>query len=272
MKMPISEIEQRIYEEKIHLLNDLDLEKWAYESFSDKQFRLVFIKAVNNLIRTYNEEFIQFERNNVTDASLLDDNELAKNVLEQILLKLVRVAAVEPKKGRVLKVRAPKVRALKDNEIKTKEFKGYTTGDVATFFGVSTTTVNNWINEGRFLREFEDGRVTPIERKAVNAKIKIHPDIWYDAPSGVRYQIKELIEAYEVDKKEWEESKKFNTVEESRQISLYLEHFRNKYNGDFNSIFGEKNWDEMTPEQETDAAMWSFFLQRVNDEKDPENS
>lgn len=255
--MPISIEEQKMYEEKIHLLNELDLERWASESFSDKQFRLVFIKAMNNLIGAYVQESTRNFK--LTDDSLLDDKEFTKNVLEKTLLNLVKVAADEPKEVRTVKI----VKGLKG-----KAFKEYTTGQLATFFGVSTTTINNWINEGRFLLELEDGRMVTIVRKTQNERLRIHPTAWFDAPAGVRYQIKDLVEAYEEDNKEWKESKKFNTVDENEQIRLYLEHFKNKYDGDFNTIFGEKNWDELTPEQETDAAMWSFFLQRINDGKD----
>jgi|GEM_PF-946858 len=253
MLMPITKTEQRIYEDKIHLLNEMELEEWASNSFSDKYFRLVFIKAMYNLI----QDSVQ-ERRELSDTSLLDDNELAKDVLEEVLLKVVKVATF-PRKERTLKVKA----------VKNREVKGYSTGQLATFFGVSTTTINNWINEGRFLQELENGQMVKVARKATNEKIKIHPDTWFDAPSGVRYQIKELVKAYEEDKKEWEASKQANTVSEQEQIQSYLEYFKNKYNGkDFYTVFGNRDWNNMTAEEETDAAMWSFFLERISSGED----
>ncbi|MDA1675511.1 hypothetical protein [Bacillus cereus group sp. TH152-1LC] len=143
-----------------------------------------------------------------------------------------------------------------------------TMGNLATFFGVSEKTINNWFNEGRFLSEQENGTMKKVECKIPNKKIKFHLDTWFYAPSGVRYQVKEVIQAFLSDQQEWKDSKQENTVSEQEQIQLYLEHFKKKYNGgDFNDVFGNRDWDSMTGEEETDAAMWSFFLHRISDEE-----
>ncbi|MFS0862180.1 hypothetical protein [Fredinandcohnia sp. 179-A 10B2 NHS] len=257
MVMPITEIEKRVYEEKIQLLKKMDLKEWASISFSDKLFRLIFIKAVHNLV----EESGNTKKKVWSESILLDDNNAAKGALEEILLEMVSVASV-PKKGRTLKVKFKE----------PHDFKGYSTGQLAAFFSVSTTTINNWINEGRFLRELDDGSMIKVERKALNEKIKVHPEFWFDAPSGVRYQVKEAVAAYEEDLEEWEKSKQENTVNEQKQISAYIEHFKNKYDGkDFNTVFGDRDWDNLTAEEETDAAMWSFFIQRLTNGEDTGN-
>ncbi|GAB6439324.1 hypothetical protein bcgnr5369_00180 [Bacillus cereus] len=143
-----------------------------------------------------------------------------------------------------------------------------TTGNLATFFGVSEKTINNWFNEGRFLCEQENGIMVKVGRNTPNEKIEIHLDTWFDSPLGARYQVKEAVQAFLADQQEWEASKQKNTVSEQEQIQLYLNHFQKKYNGkDFNSVFGNRDWDSMTGEEETDAAMWSFFLQRISEEK-----
>lgn len=252
--MPITEIEKRVYEEKIQLLNNMDFQEWASVCFNDKHFRLVFIKAMHNLIK----DSIITKKSEWTESLLLDDPNTAKGVLEDILLDMLKVASGKQK-----------VRTLKRKNVETKEIKGYSTGQLATFFSVSTTTINNWINEGRFLKEGEDGSMDKVIRKAVNEKLRIHPDTWYDAPSGVRYQVKEAVEAYKDDVMHWEKSKETSTVSEKEQIQSYLNHFKNKYNGkDFNSIFGDRDWNNLTAEEETDAAMWSFFLQRISNGED----
>ncbi|RBP02917.1 hypothetical protein [Rossellomorea aquimaris] len=254
MNMPISEIEKRVYEEKIHLLHEMEFEEWASFAFNDKHFRLVFIKAMNNLI----EESNLSSKPKWTESILLDDLEAAKDALERILLDMVKVASGKRK-----------VRTVKRKTTESKNFKGYSTGQLATFFSVSTTTINNWINEGRFLRESEDGRMDTVKRKTTNEKLRIHPDFWYDAPSGVRYQVKEAVEAYQDDAGDWEESKRNHSVSEQKQVHSYLEHFRKKYDGqDFKSVFGNRNWNQLSAEEETDAAMWSFFLQRITDAED----
>ncbi|MCU7667649.1 transposase family protein [Bacillus thuringiensis] len=147
-----------------------------------------------------------------------------------------------------------------------------TMGNLATFFGVSETTINNWIHEGRFLWGQENGTMKKVECKTPNEKIKLHLNTWFDAPSGVRYQVKEVVQAFLADKQEWETSKQENTVSEQEQIQLYLDHFKKKYNGkDFNAAFGNRDWDSMTGEEETDAAIWSFFLQRVSGDESHSN-
>ncbi|RLQ92283.1 MerR family transcriptional regulator [Falsibacillus albus] len=254
MHMPITEIEKRVYEEKIHLLHELDVEEWASICFNDNHFRLIFIKAMTNLIK----DTTLASTSNWSETLLLDDYDAAKEALEKILLEMVKVASG-----------TRKVRSLKMKTPNPTNIKGYTTGQLATYFGVSTTTINNWINEGRFLKKSEDGNLDQVKRKTTNEKIRIHPDFWYDAPSGVRYQVKEAVESYHDDIREWQESKQSNTVNEKEQILSYLDHFKKKYEGeDFNAVFGNKDWNHLTTEEETDAAMWSFFLQRIADEED----
>lgn len=253
MYMAITEIEQRIYEDKVRLLNEMDLENWAKESFTDKQFRLVFIKALNNLIEAPSPI-------EISEASLLDDQQYTKQVLVELLRNVITVSASTTVKNKP---------SLRVRGIKSKEFKGYTTGELATYFGVSTNTINNWINkEGRFLKYNANGQMEVVKRDVPNEKLRIHPEYWFDSPSGMRYQVKELVETYELDKAEWDASKEQNMKSEEEQIVAFLEHFKKKYKGqDFNAVFGKKNWNQLNSEEETDAAMWSFFLQRLKDDK-----
>ncbi|WP_147534512.1 hypothetical protein [Bacillus marasmi] len=249
--MAITEIEQRIFEDKIQKLNNMNLEEWASDSFADKQFRLIFIKAIHNLVQ---DEFKSNDK--LSEASLLDNIDIAKSTLEELLLSMVKVASA-PRKNKIYKYKLPKQELV----------KGYTTGQLATYFGVSTTSINNWIHEGRFLIELPDGTMEKIVRKNSHEKVKIHPETWYDAPSGTRYQVKEVIQAYEYDVAEWEKSRSVNTVTEEEQIRLYLKHFKEKYNGeDFQAVFGDRDWDQLSAQEEADAAMWSFFLQRIRSE------
>jgi len=252
--MPITKNEQRIYEEKIQLLNQMEVGEWAATSFSDKQFRLILIKTMYNLIQDSIKPKMEF-----SDEVLLDDQRFAKYALEEILLDMMKIAT-DKHKGKVFKFRPNKL---------SKEVKGYSTGQLANYFSVSTTTINNWINEGRFLYEC-DGQFNTISRKTTNEKLKIHPDTWFDAPSGVRYQVKDVVTAFEEDVMEWNKPKQNSFVSEEEQIYSYLNHFKDKYMGqDFQTVFGEKDWDNLTDEEETDAAMWYFFLKRIKRDKDP---
>lgn len=260
MLMAITEIEQRIFVEKINQLSKMDLEEWASDSFSDREFRLIFIKAINNLL-----ENVQKNGRGFSESLILDDSEAAKNALEELMLNLVRAASFSKDQ-----VAAQKPKTIRFE--KQKKILGYTTGQLANYFGVSITTINNWINEGRFLKELENGELNQLTRKSPHEKIKIEPNTWFDAPAGVRYQVKEVVEAYEIDQEEWNHTKQENTVSEAEQINLYLNHFKEKYGGrDFQTVFGDKDWDHLSAEEETDASMWSFFLQRIKSGKDSRN-
>ena len=162
MFMAITEIEQRIYEDKIRLLNEMDFENWARESFTDKQFRLVFIKAINNLIASGSIE--------ISEASLLDDQHYTKQVLVELLRNVLVVSASNS-------TTVSYKPSLSVKGVKSKEFKGYTTGELATYFGVSTNTINNWINkEGRFLKYNANGQMEVVKREVPNEKVRIHPE------------------------------------------------------------------------------------------------
>lgn len=66
--------------------------------------------------------------------------------------------------------------------------KEYSTGELSRVFGVTITSINNWINEGRFIG---------FEKKQKNKKVKIPENILWKSLSGESIPIKEIIKNYE---------------------------------------------------------------------------
>ncbi|GFN32975.1 helix-turn-helix domain-containing protein [Paenibacillus xylaniclasticus] len=60
------------------------------------------------------------------------------------------------------------------------------TGEVARFFGVSVATINNWINQGRFIG---------VEKGERFKQARIPENAIYVAPTGVKSTVAEAAEA-----------------------------------------------------------------------------
>jgi len=128
---------------------------------------------------------------------------------------------------------------------------GYTTVELATFFNTNVSNIEQWIAEGRFLG------VTNEPDKTYS----ITDSTFFHAVAGEPFQVREAIAAYEEDQAEWEEKKK-QVVSNEEQIAFYNSFFEEKYGGSYKETLGAKKWDELTSEEETDASMWTFFIER----------
>ncbi len=134
---------------------------------------------------------------------------------------------------------------------KERKVAEYTTGMMAKFLGVSITTINNWIAEGRF-----EGVVRSESRK----QVRIPANVFFTSPSGNRYRVSELVEMWEKENSTQEEPTD-ELMFLTRQIALY----EGKYRGELEKTLGLKKPEEMTAEEETDASAWKYFLQRQHE-------
>lgn len=251
MKMPLTKEDKKVFQESALELQEMDFKDWASKSFSNKDFRIAFFKMMNNIV-----ELNRSSSNQRYNSAVSIEN---KKILSELLL-LAFDSVENPQ--RKLEIKPKVAKRL------PKEMQGYSTGQLAKFLYVSITTINNWVKEGKFLIEHEDGRVISVERSNTNAKLRFHPNTLFDAPTGVRLKLKDIAEAslflsylYNMLQSE------FSVVTEEEHIRLYNEHFINKYKGTFEEVFGNKKWDELTPEEDTDKSMWSFFLNRAKNEE-----
>lgn len=160
--------------------------------------------------------------------SVLEDDKAVQNYLAEILEYMATIAAEE-----------------------TELAPTYTTGQLARYFGVSITTINNWINEGRFIG---------IKRDETNKQVRIPANTIFKSRSGKLYPVTKYIEYYETEQAESGENL-FDTNEPLfiiNQLSKYEE----KYKGEFTKTLGQKPVEEMTAEERTDMSAWKYFLRR----------
>lgn len=127
-----------------------------------------------------------------------------------------------------------------------------TIGQLAKYFGVSITTINNWISDGRFLG---------VERTKTNKQARISANTIWISRTGKQYPVSQII-------KDWEEEQEelgTNNLKDNNealflinQLSLY----ETKYGGEFEKTLRLKKEDELTSEESTDASAWKCFIER----------
>ncbi|WP_158701654.1 helix-turn-helix domain-containing protein [Lentibacillus sp. Marseille-P4043] len=161
------------------------------------------------------------------DESIFKDSKELKERFAQILEHMATIAAEE-----------------------TEHSPTYTTGQLAKFFGVSITTINNWINKGRFIG---------VERKERNKQARISANTKYKAPSGEIMFVKDVVEMYN----EAENDGNLNNSNELEFLVTQLAMYEGKYGGEYDKTLGNKPFSGMTPEEQTDAAAWRYFLEQV---------
>ncbi|UTG84543.1 helix-turn-helix domain-containing protein [Bacillus paranthracis] len=125
----------------------------------------------------------------------------------------------------------------------------YSTTEIAEIFGVSEHKINDWIEDGRFLRLTEGKPNQPV---AISAD-----SIWI-AKNGNMHYVSEFV-------KEWEEEKSAAESIKNKYTALFefVKYFENKYGGDFKSTLGAKAIRDMTAEEESDTSMWQYCLKTI---------
>ncbi|MHA6260056.1 MerR family transcriptional regulator [Sporosarcina sp. CAU 1771] len=191
--------------------------------FEDENDSLLLFKVIVNYLDKTNINNLQLSK---LSESVLEDVEEMKKLLSQTLQLMADIAAEE------------------------SEFAPtYTTGQIAKYFGVSITTINNWIKEGRF-----EG----VERAEKNAQARISANTLWKSRTGKLYVVADIV-------KEWEEEQEENLYDMDDQSFLaeQMALYEVKYGGDFKHTLGLK--EELTSEEQTDAATWSYFKRKLDE-------
>nr|WP_312579409.1 hypothetical protein [Sedimentibacter sp.] len=132
-----------------------------------------------------------------------------------------------------------------DNDIKTDIT--YTTGQLSKIFGVSITTINNWIKEERFIN---------LEPKIKNKQSRISENILWKSSNGELIAIKEIAKTYKK-----RNIKNMPEEEEQKIIMSEISFFEKKYGGSYNATLSKK--EDKTDEELRDASEWVYLLNRV---------
>jgi CRISPR/Cas system CMR-associated protein Cmr5 small subunit len=214
-----------LYEKKEFVGKSIDnLTNQIFQNTGDGM--LLFKMLVNYLDKT-NDNKLQYSKLN---EQVLMDNELLKTYYRDILSYMADVASQQ--------------------QVDVEEFS---TGELAKYFGVSVTTINNWIKEGRFLG---------YKRKETNEQARIKGNTLWKSRTGKAYPIQEIVEEW---RKENEEIGQ-NDIDEKVFLISQIAAFDIKYKGSYNDTLGKKPLSEMTAQEESDASVWRYFIKRLKDE------
>jgi len=187
----------------------------------------IFIKALANYIEktsvhSSGQVLLEVER------SLAERN--PDRALRQILLHMVTIGTTED----------------------TLNVRMYTTGEVARFFGVSVATINNWINQGRFLG---------VEKGKRFKQVRIPENAVYIAPTGIRTTVAEASEMYEIEQTRYERMRPMTEAEELAELFNAVVHFEKKYGGTYEQTLGSRS--DLEAHESRDADQWRALLQSI---------
>lgn len=123
----------------------------------------------------------------------------------------------------------------------------YTTGQLARFFGVSITTINNWITEGRFIG---------MPQRDKNKQARIPEYAMWKSSNGDLISIREVIGMYNMQNAELASKE-----EEIKDIKASIQFFEKKYNGPYEKVLLRK--ENKTEEELRDESEWKYLLRRL---------
>jgi transposase len=134
----------------------------------------------------------------------------------------------------------------------------YSTGQLAKFFGVSITTVNNWIAAGRFIG---------VERSKKNKHARISEHTLWVSPTEEKIPVREIVETYKRNEiaSVQESNKSHENLERMRYIVDSIDFFENRYGKPYEEVVKEKG----NPENSTDwiwareGKEWKYLLEEI---------
>lgn len=127
--------------------------------------------------------------------------------------------------------------------------KLYTTGQLSKFFGVSITSINNWINEDRFIG---------IQRSTSNKQVRIPENTMWRSNNGELIPVKEIVEMWDN-----EHSKRLNMTKDEERMAIQneIEFFEKKYGGLYENTLKLK--EQITESELQDKKEWEYLLKRI---------
>lgn len=188
--------------------------------FSGTHGKLLF-KIISNYLENTSPE-LSGELKNINESIFLDESKML--TYSKIMIEYMANVAMKPKSNIT-----------------------YTTGQLARIFGVSITTINNWIREGRFVG---------VESKEKNKQSRISENTIWKSSNGEEILIREIAELYKKHNIE-----NVSKEEEQKILKDEIEFFENKYNGKYNETLLNKK--DKTEEELLDESEWKYLLKRV---------
>jgi len=203
------------YEKAKAIENTDDLASLLVNSAEGALYYKIF---ANFITKSYPNKKLRFDSYNMTNKAMVSS-------LSEILKHMVMVAS----EGTSQKL--------------------YTTGQLSKFFGVSITSINNWINEDRFIG---------IQRSVRNKQIRIPENAMWHSLNGELISVKEIVEMWEK-----ENSKRLNISKSEEKIALQneIKFFEKKYGGTYEKTLKLK--EQVTESELQDKEEWEYLLKRI---------
>ncbi|WP_336775356.1 hypothetical protein [Paenibacillus sp. MMO-58] len=129
--------------------------------------------------------------------------------------------------------------------------KDYSPAQLGKFFGVSVVTIHKWIKQNRFVG---------VEIAGDNKHNRISENTEFITNSGDRMLVSEVAEMWHK-----QEAEMAALERQESQLEYYtrlIADYEQKYGGEFERTLGAKV--HLTPEEQTDAEIWSHLLGRQN--------
>lgn len=143
------------------------------------------------------------------------------------------------------------LKKIGESATESKYERIYTTGELAKYFGVSITTINNWIKENRF-----EG----YGRANENQQARIPGHTLWRARTGKTYVVQEIVNEYNAENKT--ESKSFD---EQNFLKREIAAFEQKYHGSLDDTLAQIPLGSLTAQEESDLSLWRYFVRRLSD-------
>jgi len=128
----------------------------------------------------------------------------------------------------------------------------FTSGQVARFFGVSISTIHNWI---------EQKRLIGVTKGARNKQVRIPETAVYVSPVGEKIMISETAELYKAEQKRLGSDRTMTAEEELEELRKEVAYYEQKYGGSYEETFGKRT--VFTLEEERDAGQWASLLRSI---------
>ncbi|MBL0388321.1 helix-turn-helix domain-containing protein [Tumebacillus sp. ITR2] len=189
----------------------------------------LFTLALTNFLK------ITLPGNALAHEALTVHNPMDKKQLEDALVKaleiIVTVATEEVEYGKV-----------------------YTTGQIAKLFGVSITTIHNWLKEGRFIG---------IELKGGNKQTRIPESTRWKSPTGVILTIREVAEKFSTPPQTPRTAN-----QELLELTKSIAFFEQKYKSTYEQYLQNQDIEKADFETRRDLQEWKYLQRRIGDREE----
>lgn len=140
------------------------------------------------------------------------------------------------------------------------EFKSYTTGQLAQYFGVSITTINKWISMGRFVG---------VRRTEKHKQVRIPENTIWISPEGEQFFVRDIIEDFYSNQnfQTLKMSDEEYRIERIKEIVKTIAFFEDRYGGTYQEVVKKKGDPYKTDDWQwgREGKEWHSFLKEIGD-------